>query len=62
MKKILFLSIFIFFMFSCDSQVVNETKQIWNDYIKTLDNAPDDAQNAVDLINKRQKNINKIKE
>ncbi len=57
MKKFLLLILFISFLYSCESEVAEETKQIWDNYIKTLDKAPDDAQKAVDLINQRQEEI-----
>jgi len=62
MKKILLLTLFVSFIYSCESQVIKETKDIWENYINTLETAPDNARDVVDTLNKRQESINKIEE
>ncbi len=62
MKKTLLITLFISFLYSCESQVIQETKDIWENYINTLDTAPDNARDVVNTLNKRQESINKIEE
>ncbi len=60
MKKIIILLICTFIFASCQEEV-KQTWDITNDYIETLETSSDSAREAVDAMNSRQEELNKIR-